>query len=118
VLENGTQGEGAQVFHLQERTEEHTVQQPTNLLAILSKMAQKPEVQFDKLFQKLYNVDLWLLAYQHGHASINEKSQTMDITHGHISCCPPVSNRVLFLAHLSYALQINNGVADRHAALL
>ncbi len=27
-------------------------------------MAQKPEVQFDKLFQKLYNVDLWLLAYQ------------------------------------------------------
>ncbi len=27
-------------------------------------MAQKPEVQFDKLFQKLYNVELWLLAYQ------------------------------------------------------
>jgi group II intron reverse transcriptase/maturase len=27
-------------------------------------MAQKPEVQFDKLFQKLYNIDLWLLAYQ------------------------------------------------------
>jgi len=27
-------------------------------------MAQKPEVQFDKLFQKLYTVDLWLLAYQ------------------------------------------------------
>jgi group II intron reverse transcriptase/maturase len=40
------------------------VQQPTNLLAILSKMAQKPEVQFDKLYQKLYNVELWLLAYQ------------------------------------------------------
>src|SRR5436189_2414637 len=27
-------------------------------------MAQKPEVRFDKLFQKLYNVKLWLLAYQ------------------------------------------------------
>ena len=27
-------------------------------------MAQKPEVQFDKLFQKLYNIDLWLLAYE------------------------------------------------------
>src|SRR6266446_2281502 len=27
-------------------------------------MAQKPEVQFEKLFQKLYNVELWLLAYQ------------------------------------------------------
>jgi len=40
------------------------VQEPNTLLAILSKMAQKPEVQFDKLFQKLYNVELWLLAYQ------------------------------------------------------
>lgn len=40
------------------------MQQPNTLLAILSKMAQKPEVQFDKLFQKLYNADLWLLAYQ------------------------------------------------------
>jgi retron-type reverse transcriptase len=27
-------------------------------------MAQKPEVQFEKLFQKLYNIELWLLAYQ------------------------------------------------------
>ena len=27
-------------------------------------MAQKPAVTFDKLFQKLYNVELWLLAYQ------------------------------------------------------
>jgi group II intron reverse transcriptase/maturase len=40
------------------------VQQPNTLLAMLSKMAQKPEVQFDKLFQKLYNIELWLLAYQ------------------------------------------------------
>ncbi len=40
------------------------MQEPNILLAILSKMAQKPEVQFNKLFQKLYNVDLWLLAYQ------------------------------------------------------
>jgi hypothetical protein len=64
VLESGMQGEGAQVFQLQERKEEHTVQQPTILLAILSKMAQKPEIQFEKLFQKLYNIELWLLAYQ------------------------------------------------------
>jgi len=27
-------------------------------------MALKPEVRFDKLFQKLYNVELWFLAYQ------------------------------------------------------
>jgi group II intron reverse transcriptase/maturase len=40
------------------------VQDPNTLLAILRTMAQKPEVQFDKLFQKLYNIDLWLLAYQ------------------------------------------------------
>jgi len=33
-------------------------------LAILSKMAQKPEVNFDQLFPKLYNVELWILAYQ------------------------------------------------------
>lgn len=65
VPESGIQGEGAQVFQLQERKKEHTVQQPTILLAILSKMAQKPEMQFDKLYQKLYNVKLWLLAYQH-----------------------------------------------------
>jgi len=44
--------------------EEHTVQDPNALLTILSKMAQKPEVQFEKLFQKLYNIELWLLAYQ------------------------------------------------------
>jgi group II intron reverse transcriptase/maturase len=27
-------------------------------------MAQKPEVKFDKLFQKLYNAELWLMAYE------------------------------------------------------
>jgi group II intron reverse transcriptase/maturase len=62
--EGRVQGEGTQVFHLQEEKEEHTVQQPNTLLAILSKMAQKPEVQFDKLYPKLYNIELWLLAYQ------------------------------------------------------
>lgn len=31
---------------------------------MLSKMAQKPEVRFDKLFQKLYNTDLWVMAYE------------------------------------------------------
>jgi group II intron reverse transcriptase/maturase len=40
------------------------VQDPNIQLAILSKMAQKPEVKFDKLFQKLYNVELWLMAYE------------------------------------------------------
>lgn len=45
--------------------EEHIVQQPNILLAILSKMALKPEVKFDQLYPKLYNVELWLLAYQH-----------------------------------------------------
>ena len=40
------------------------MQQPNILLAILSKMAQKPEVPFEELFSKLYNSELWLLAYQ------------------------------------------------------
>jgi len=40
------------------------VQNPKVLLTILGKMAQKPEVTFDKLFQKLYNVDLWVTAYE------------------------------------------------------
>ena len=40
------------------------MQEPNTLLAILSRMAQKPEIKFDKLFQKLYNVKLWLLAYE------------------------------------------------------
>jgi len=44
--------------------EEHTVQHPNAVLTTLSKMTLKPEVKFDKLFQKLYNIELWLLAYQ------------------------------------------------------
>ncbi len=77
------QGEGTQVFPLQERKKEHTVQQPTILLAILSKMAQKPGVQFDKLFQKLSNVDLWLLAYQQiapipGNMTVGVDGKTID----------------------------------------
>lgn len=40
------------------------MQDPNILLTILSSMAPKPEVKFDKLFQKLYNVELWLMAYQ------------------------------------------------------
>ncbi len=40
------------------------MQDPNVFLTIVSKMAQKPEVRFEKLFQKLYNVELWLLAYQ------------------------------------------------------
>jgi group II intron reverse transcriptase/maturase len=44
--------------------EEHKVQDPNVLLTILSKMAQKTEVKFDKLFPKLYNEELWLMAYE------------------------------------------------------
>ena len=40
------------------------MQDPNVLLTILSKMAQKPEVKFDKLFPKLYNTELWLMAYE------------------------------------------------------
>jgi group II intron reverse transcriptase/maturase len=40
------------------------VQDPNRLLTILSKMAQKSEVKFDKLYPKLYNRELWLMAYE------------------------------------------------------
>jgi group II intron reverse transcriptase/maturase len=40
------------------------VQHPNAILTTLSHMALKPEVTFDKLYQKLYNIELWLLAYQ------------------------------------------------------
>ncbi len=40
------------------------MQHPNAILTTLSQMARKPEVKFDKLFQKLYNIELWLLAYQ------------------------------------------------------
>ncbi len=40
------------------------MQDPNILLTILGKMALKPEVTFDKLFQKLYNVNLWVMAYE------------------------------------------------------
>ena len=40
------------------------MQHPNAVLTTLSKMTLKPEVTCDKLFQKLYNVELWLLAYQ------------------------------------------------------
>ena len=51
-------------FSVVSMKEEHTVQHPNAVLTTLSKMTLKPEVKFDKLFQKLYNIDLWLLAYQ------------------------------------------------------
>src|SRR6266567_2482889 len=51
-------------FSVVRMKEEHTVQEPNALLTTLSNMALKPEVVFDKLFQKLYNYELWLLAYQ------------------------------------------------------
>lgn len=40
------------------------MQNPNILLTMLSRMAQKPEVKFAKLFQKLYNVKLWMMAYE------------------------------------------------------
>lgn len=40
------------------------MQNPNVLLTILSRMTQKPEVKFDKLFQKLFNTDLWMMAYE------------------------------------------------------
>ena len=40
------------------------MQHPNAILTTLSKMTLKPEVKFDKLYQKLYNTELWLLAYQ------------------------------------------------------
>ncbi len=40
------------------------MQNPNILLTVLSSMSHKPEIKFDKLFQKLYNVELWHMAYQ------------------------------------------------------
>lgn len=57
------QGQGTQIFSCKRR-EEHAVQHPNAILTTLSKMALKPEVTFEKLYQKLYNAELWLLAYQ------------------------------------------------------
>ena len=53
--------------------EEHPVQDPNALLTTLSNMALKPEVTFDKLFQKLYNVELWLLAYQKAQENLESR---------------------------------------------
>jgi group II intron reverse transcriptase/maturase len=46
-------------------------------------MAQKPEVKFDKLFSKLYNVELWLMAYERiapkpGNMTAGSDGQTID----------------------------------------
>ena len=62
--ESRSQGEGQQIFQIVGLREEHPVQEPTVLLTILSRMGEKPDVRFDKLFQKLYNPKLWLLAYE------------------------------------------------------
>lgn len=58
-------------------------QQPKILLAILGKMALKPQVKFDNLYPKLYNVELWLLAYQQlapkpGNMTPGTDGQTID----------------------------------------
>jgi len=59
------------------------VQDPNVLFAILGKMAQKPNVQFDKLYQKLYNRELWLMAYEsiapkQGNMTAGVDSETID----------------------------------------
>lgn len=46
-------------------------------------MAEKPEVKFDKLFQKLYNRELWLKAYEliapkQGNMTAGTDGQTID----------------------------------------
>src|SRR6266516_3727975 len=51
-------------FSVVSMKEEHTVHQPNAVLTTRSKRTLKAEVTFDKLFQKLYNVEFWLLAYQ------------------------------------------------------
>lgn len=48
-------------------------------------MAQKPTVQFDKLFQKLYNLELWMMAYekiapQPGNMTAGTDGKTIDGT--------------------------------------
>jgi group II intron reverse transcriptase/maturase len=82
--ESHSQGEVKQVLCLQGRKEGYRVpQQPKILLAILSKMTLKPEVKFDNLYPKLYNVELWLLAYQQlapkpGNLTPGTDGQTID----------------------------------------
>src|SRR5512136_973641 len=51
-------------FPIVSTREEHIVQDPNVLLAILGKMAQKPETTFGNLYPKLYNTELWLMAYE------------------------------------------------------
>lgn len=61
------------------------MQDPTKMLTILSVMARKPEVQFDNLFPKLYNINLWLMAYgqtapKPGNMTAGTDGQTIDRT--------------------------------------
>ncbi|NWJ98327.1 MAG: hypothetical protein HXX20_21450 [Chloroflexi bacterium] len=61
------------------------MQKPKALLTILGKMALKPEIKFDNLFQKLYNIELWLLAYQMlapnpGNMTVGTDGNTIDGT--------------------------------------
>jgi group II intron reverse transcriptase/maturase len=55
---------GGRLSIVSQYQEAHTVQNPNVLLTILSSMAKKPQIQFGKLFQKLYNKELWLMAYE------------------------------------------------------
>lgn len=44
------------------------MQEPKILLTMLNRMGEKPEIQFDKLYQKLYNPKLWWYAYERSYA--------------------------------------------------
>jgi group II intron reverse transcriptase/maturase len=53
------------------------------LFTILGKMAKKPEVQFDRLFPKMYNPEIWLKAYEQiapkpGNMTVGVDGQTID----------------------------------------
>lgn len=61
------------------------MQEANVLLNILDKMARKPDVVFDKLFQKLYNPNLWERAYanlapKQGNMAVGTDGKTIDGT--------------------------------------
>jgi len=56
------------------------VQNPNVLLMILSSMAQKPHVKFEKLYPKLYNTELWVMAYEKIAAHPGNMTPGMDRT--------------------------------------
>lgn len=61
------------------------MQNPNALLTILGKMGQKSEVKFEKLYPKLYNIELWVTAYERiapnpGNMTMGTDGETIDGT--------------------------------------